>query len=574
MADEIKRLHYFDHQFLRAADFTDEQEYHLQMRRRHQRVLHTAGIAEGLVLSFASGASRATLSAGAAVDGSGREIVLAANTQTVDLSGFGGKTVYVTISHDEQETDPTSETGVTGNTRWTESPLVGVTESPPSDPSRDLIVGRVTVGADGKITATDDGVEPNRRRSAGAVGGDLEVRGLALTDPGVAPSQWPRMRLGAPSTAALQGDLHVSGDVDTTGTVDGRDVSADGTALDGHLGRTDNPHGTTAAQVGAPTSVSGVHNAGGDIGVFVTDAISISADNAAARITIGETHSALQSNPHGVTAAQTGALPTTGGAIQGDLSVTGSVGFSNATTPMLYIFESGTANPDRPIIAHSPAFPTYGLAYSDPADKMIFQSNAVPVMVVDLGSRFVGIGNIAPAAQLHVVGNVEIDGNLRVLGNKGNYVTDTFVNASGGELRTGDVVRLHPDGVARFHGRGNMIPVPRVALADSENDPRVIGVVCGEAAPDPDEPDRRTEPEDPTVVPDGGDVLVVTLGSFAHCKVDATGAPIGVGDLLTPSGNPGHARKAVDPTVGSVIGKALEPLQEGTGHIAVFVNIQ
>ena len=104
------------------------------MRRRHQRLLHTWGIAEGLGLSFASGASRVTVAEGVAVDGEGREIVLPEDTQTADLSGFSGKTVFVTIAYDEQETDATSETGVTGNTRWTETPLVEVERGPTRRP--------------------------------------------------------------------------------------------------------------------------------------------------------------------------------------------------------------------------------------------------------------------------------------------------------------------------------------------------------------------------------------------------------------------------------------------------------
>src|SRR2546426_7582167 len=43
---------------------------------------------------------------------------------------------------------------------------------------------------------------------------------------------------------------------------------------------------------------------------------------------------------------------------------------------------------------------------------------------------------------------------------------------------------------------------------------------------------------------------------------------------LTSSAKPGHARKATDPNVGCIIGKALEPLNGGTGYVAVFVNIQ
>jgi hypothetical protein len=47
-----------------------------------------------------------------------------------------------------------------------------------------------------------------------------------------------------------------------------------------------------------------------------------------------------------------------------------------------------------------------------------------------------------------------------------------------------------------------------------------------------------------------------------------------VGDLLTSSATPGHAQKATEPKIGSIIGKALESLEKGTGSIAVFVNIQ
>ena len=102
-------------------------------------------------------------------------------------------------------------------------------------------------------------------------------------------------------------------------------------------------------------------------------------------------------------------------------------------------------------------------------------------------------------------------------------------------LRTGDIVKLKTGGSMRFHGDNNRIPIPEVALADADSDPLVIGVVAQEATPSPDEPDRRVDPDDPTSIPGGGELFVVTLGTFAHCKVDATEAPIQVGDLLTSS---------------------------------------
>lgn len=70
--------------------------------------------------------------------------------------------------------------------------------------------------------------------------------------------------------------------------------------------------------------------------------------------------------------------------------------------------------------------------------------------------------------------------------------------------------------------------------------------------------------------------LPIGLLGKVYCKVDAQSAPIEVGDLLTTSSTPGHAMKAIDPlrAFGSVIGKALRPLPEGTGLIPILIALQ
>ena len=250
MTDSIKRLNYFDGQFLRAPDFTEEQTYHLEMGRRHNQKLHTWGIADGLKLQYTIGSSQIEIAEGMAIDSEGREIVQV-NKVNRDLSTFPGKTVYITIAYNERKVDETKETGVEGFTRVQEIANINVSENPPSADqlSLQLILGRVTVNSEGKITATDEGEGVNRRRAAGVVAGDLEARSLTLTDPNVDPSQWSKMRLGAAGRADLNGDLRVTGKLEVTGTVDGRDVSADGTKLDTHTSNTNNPHQTTAAQI-------------------------------------------------------------------------------------------------------------------------------------------------------------------------------------------------------------------------------------------------------------------------------------------------------------------------------------
>ncbi|MBC1190758.1 MAG: hypothetical protein EWV83_13210 [Microcystis sp. M_OC_Ca_00000000_S217Cul] len=495
MANPIKRLNYFNGQFLRAPDFTEEQTYHLEMRRRHNENLHTWGIADGLKLQYTIGSSQIEIAEGMAIDSEGREIVLVEKANK-DLSGFVNKTVYVTIAHEYKQVDKTNETGVEGFTRVQEIPTINISENPPSADqlSLQLILGRVTVNSEGKITATDEGEGVNRRRAAGVVAGDLEARSLTLTDTNVDPSQWSRMRLGAAGRADLQSNLRVTGNLEVTGTVDGRDVSADGTELDSHTSNTNNPHQTTAAlidnQGGTNRLVTQINASTGVINEARIDP-AIARDSEVT--TLFNTHANRLDNPHSTTAAQVGALPTTGGTISGALTVT---------------------------------------------DQLT------------------------------------VNGGAKFTGPKTGYVVDAFVNASEQRLRTGDLVTLKGTPIHHFYGDNNKIPVPEVTLADTENDSRVIGIVDRESIPDQNSPDTRVEPDDPTFVENGGELLVVTLGAYAHCKVDATEAPIEVGDLLTSSNNPGHAKKATEPKLGSIIGKALESLKEGTGYIAVFVNIQ
>ena len=80
-----------------------------------------------------------------------------------------------------------------------------------------------------------------------------------------------------------------------------------------HSARTDNPHGVTAAQAGALVSTDGVSNPGGDVDLIPQDAITITPNDPVNTITIGETHSTRTDNPHVVTASQTGALVSTDG---------------------------------------------------------------------------------------------------------------------------------------------------------------------------------------------------------------------------------------------------------------------
>lgn len=63
----------------------------------------------------------------------------------------------------------------------------------------------------------------------------------------------------------------------------------------------------------------------------------------------------------------------------------------------------------------------------------------------------------------------------------------------------------------------------------------------------------------------------VALGGMVKVKVDAGYGPIALNDLLVASPTPGHAMRTQSPLPGTVVGKALEPLQGGTGLIWILV---
>src|SRR5262245_16990596 len=69
------RVNYFDRQFIRLAELTDEQAYHQQLHRRHNLSHHSWGIVAGLALTTDND-GRPVVQPGLAVDGYGRDLLL------------------------------------------------------------------------------------------------------------------------------------------------------------------------------------------------------------------------------------------------------------------------------------------------------------------------------------------------------------------------------------------------------------------------------------------------------------------------------------------------------------------
>ncbi len=83
--------------------------------------------------------------------------------------------------------------------------------------------------------------------------------------------------------------------------------------------------------------------------------------------------------------------------------------------PMMYMFPSGFSNTSRMIIAHSPAYPDYGLKYSDNADQFDFISGGSSIFKINLTDKSTG-----------VVGSFGVSGTSTFTGPSTFYGTSSF----------------------------------------------------------------------------------------------------------------------------------------------------
>jgi hypothetical protein len=176
--------------------------------------------------------------------------------------------------------------------------------------------------------------------------------------------------------------------------------------------------------------------------------------------------------------------------------------------------------------------------YSDAPAKSYFAGN-------------VGIGVTAPSANLHVAGDVVVDGNIAA-----KYQDVAEWVAASDDLAPGTVVVLDPN-----------LP-NHVTASTRPYDTAVAGVVSAQPGIILGERGQSKE-------------QIATTGRV-RVRVDATSSPIRIGDLLVSSHRPGTAMKSQPLDLGgvdihrpgTVIGKALEPLDDGVGDILVLLSLQ
>jgi hypothetical protein len=462
---KVKRMRYFDGLFLTQEEFNLEQNYHIRMRRLHNRHLHTWGIAWGLDV-VADGTDKVKITKGMALNNAkgvkdegnedediSQEIVLTEDGSLVLESDDIKKGVYIYLDFEKVENYVVAERGGTEEIHWLENAVIGH-NTDINQIKEKLILAKVE-NSEGEVNQTsikyfkDDDINKPLRTYAGAYGNltlpiekekpDEEESSDIPTIKGKKINGENGIRIDSPKTE-FTGDLNVAGTVDgnLANDIVDTDQIKDNAVTETKL---EQAVRDKLAAVVSPELVHEIEDArgikstlgnrldesltaGGQLRSNVVGMDQLDASIKGKLVTNGDSHdhsggdgavirhSSLNkddgTNPHGTMASDVGALSLSGGTLSGNLQVNGSYirisSGSAEANKILEFYESSTLQAS--LITRGS-----GIAGGPPSALNIY--TAVSGAPITLGTASgeklriadngnVGIGTISPDSKLQV----------------------------------------------------------------------------------------------------------------------------------------------------------------------------
>lgn len=205
--------------------------------------------------------------------------------------------------------------------------------------------------------------------------------------------------------------------------------------------------------------------------------------------------------------------------------------------------------------------------------QSVLWGTAVASLALNARGGNVGIGTTMPGAPLEVNGSVKLtsgsgasitfaDGTTQstaytgtCTATGGDYAESVEVTGDKSGYEPGDIIVLDPKSPGHF--LLSTSPYSRLVAGIYSTKPGYVG---------------RRQKGDPKLAVE----IPMAMVGIVPTKVTAENGPIEVGDLLVTSSRTGYAMKGTDNAriTGAVVGKAMGPLESGTGIVEVLVSLQ
>ena len=335
----------------------------------------------------------------------------------------------------------------------------------------------------------------------------------------------------------------------------------------GKTGDTDNKSGVFGegpfrGVTGMSTDGIGVYGEGAYGGVtgMSTDGIGVYGASSAQHAIYGDTSAAGKVGIYGSFGGQT-ADPVHSAAIYGNGGRSGAPGVR------------GYAHSDKGVEGDSRNdYGVYGTSTTNHAVVgKATADGAAGVLGVRLGGAVPDTSTFSRTYGVIAIGGLGVQGNAYVTGTVRTDSLDRtdvtldiaeWIQASDNSIEAGDVVVLDPQAHKKV-AKSTVAYSTLVAGIVSTNPAFLAGGLVEEGVVGSSKEGMESK-----------GYRMLALAGQVPTKVTTENGPIKVGDLLTSSSTPGHAMKATDPKIGTIVGKAMEPLESGNGKIVVLVTLQ